>query len=177
MKRSVIFDNSTIGWSALAALVLVSCSGKAIVDGSGGSTTSSTTSSTGGQGGSQGDCSERIGSVLCDSLPPSCPPGQFPVSDGSCWTGKCLDCVDGCQSDTDCVVVRACGCNYHEGCQWAETSFRAALLDSCIRTTQQQCTSDCPSSFCNGDNCPWCDADYAECINGACRSIVDHMCM
>jgi len=161
-----------VGWVALAALLWVACSGKAAVDdGTGGSTASSS-----GQGGSSGSCDERILPVACNDLPPECAEGRFPESDGSCWTGECLDCVDGCQRDSDCVVVRACGCYYHEGCSWAETSYRAALLDECVRPVTEQCTVDCPASFCNGSNCPWCDADDADCINGVCQEIVNHMC-
>lgn len=163
-----------VGWVALVALLWLACSGKAAVDdGTGGSTASTSASS--GQGGSTG-CDERIVPVACNELPPDCPDGQFPASDGSCWTGACLDCLDGCQRDSDCVVVRACGCFYHEGCSWAETSYRAALLDECVRPVTEQCTVDCPASFCNGSTCPWCDADGAECVNGVCQEIINHMC-
>ncbi len=124
------------------------------------------------------DCSERIRPVACRAAPPECPSGQFPATepDGSCWTGDCLDCIDGCQDDTECVVVRACGCFYHEGCQWAESVYRAELLDPCMRALSEGCPSDCSEETCDELECPWCDADWAGCQDGYCYSVVNHEC-
>ncbi|MBW2528602.1 MAG: hypothetical protein JRI23_30795 [Deltaproteobacteria bacterium] len=121
-------------------------------------------------------CQSRIGTVSCRAEPPECGPGQFPASDGTCWTGQCLDCVDGCESSADCVVVRACGCSYHEGCSFAETRYRAERLDSCVRFDDRPCTADCSEAICGSFDCPWCDADAAACEAGRCVSVVDHVC-
>ncbi len=151
------------GASAVLALAgVVACSGSAVVDGPHGSSPS--------------DCAGRVLEVACRAEPPICPTGQFPASDGNCWTGKCLDCIDGCQQDSDCVVVEACGCYYHEGCSWAETSFRAKLLYACYRLPGEKCTADCPQSHCEQLTCPWCSADGAKCENGSCKSVVSHPC-
>ena len=123
-----------------------------------------------------GDCAGRIGQVSCRAEPPDCGPNEFPASDGVCWTGECLDCIDGCQRNDECVVVEACGCSYHEGCSWAETVFRAELLDPCIRAGAEICTTTCPSSVCSALDCPWCNADGAECRAGRCGAIVSHEC-
>jgi hypothetical protein len=93
-----------------------------------------------------------------------------------CWTGECLDCVDGCQSNDDCVVVEACGCSYHEGCSFAETAYRAARLDSCVRYGDGVCTSDCAATVCSDFECPWCDADGAICEDGRCVAVISHPC-
>ncbi len=145
-----------------SAATLAACSGTAVVDDP--------------DGGSPTDCAARVLEVACRADPPACPTGQFPASDDNCWTGKCLDCIDGCQKDSDCVVVEACGCTYHEGCSWAETSFRAKLLDACYRLPGEQCTASCPQSHCEQLDCPWCDADAAKCEDGTCKSVVSHPC-
>lgn len=166
MRRAAVAMVGLALWAAGA--VLAACSGSAVVDGAPG-----TGGSTNGQG-----CAERIREVACRALPPECPADQFPAAmpDGSCWTGECLDCVDGCQDDSDCVVVRACGCSYHEGCSWVESRYRAALLPLCVRPSGEACTSSCSSEMCGQFDCPWCDADGAECVNGHCETIVDHEC-
>ncbi len=133
-------------------------------------------------------CPERIIEPACNALPPECPEGYFPGSDGMCWTGQCLHCIDGCQSDEDCVAVQVCGCGYHEGCGWAETRFRFALeTDSCIQLITSPCPGacwdvlDCPPA-CGEDVpprcCGWCDPpDDTECQGGECVEIITHMCM
>ncbi|MCY0989420.1 hypothetical protein OV203_19930 [Nannocystis sp. ILAH1] len=45
------------------------------------------------------DCGE----VVCDALPPDCPPGTLPgVSDQLCWTGACVPVIS-------CWTVPSCG--------------------------------------------------------------------
>ncbi|MFH1437313.1 MAG: hypothetical protein ABIJ56_16515 [Pseudomonadota bacterium] len=134
-------------------------------------------------------CPERILPVSCDSIPPDCPPGYFPEVEGGCWSGKCLHCIDGCQSDDDCVAIQVCGCWYHEGCGWAETKYRFNLeTDECIQLITSECPMDCGGddyecpSGCSGEGdyrcCGWCDPpDDTECVDGACIEIIDHMCM
>ncbi|MFH1435712.1 MAG: hypothetical protein ABIJ56_08360 [Pseudomonadota bacterium] len=132
-------------------------------------------------------CPERILPALCPALPPDCPEGYFPVSDGTCWTGACLHCIDGCLSDGECVALQVCGCGYHEGCGWAETTFRFELeTDECIRPIDQACPGACHDSeecppVCeedpNGRCCGWCDPpDDTQCVDGACEEIINHMC-
>jgi len=103
-----------------------------------------------------------------------------------CWTGECLDCMDGCQADGDCVVVRSCGCSYHEGCSWAVTVYRQALeTDACNVGPRSPCPDGCPTGACptaceEGQTdhcCDWCDYDRAECVEGRCQGVVEHMCM
>ncbi len=133
-------------------------------------------------------CPERIREVACDATPPDCPEGFFPGSDGACWTGECLHCVNGCQSDDECVGVTYCGCGYHEGCGWAETVFRLdSETDPCIVdiADSDSCPDTCPIScppVCEDDPndrcCAWCDPpDGARCENGICVEILTHMCM
>ena len=152
----------------LITATMAACSGSAVVDGAPG---------TGGSTSASG-CAERIREVTCRAEPPKCPADQFPAAmpDGSCWTGECLDCIDGYQDDADCLVVEACGCYHHEGCRWAESRYRAALLPACVRISGETCTSACSSEVCGQLDCPWCDADGAECDDGTCRSIVSHEC-
>jgi hypothetical protein len=130
-------------------------------------------------------CPERIGVVECAAAPPDCEDGTFPAAAGGCWTGECLDCIDGCQDHAECVVVVSCGCGYHEGCSWAVTTFRQALeTDECNVVLGSACFDDCPSSLCPGQCegeqrdhcCGWCDYDRAECTDGVCVGIVEHMC-
>jgi hypothetical protein len=155
---------SVAGNLLLLGGAMASCSGQATIDGTG-------TGTAHGAG-----CTERVLPVACRAEPPVCPADQFPASDGTCWTGECLDCIDGCQRDSDCVVVRACGCSYHEGCAWAETTYRAALLEPCIVSGGATCTSQCSAAVCGSLDCPWCDADDAECTSGSCASVVNHTC-
>ena len=149
------------------ALALLGCGGKAVIDGSPGA---------GGTGVAQ-SCPERILPVACRANPPDCPAGQFPAAmpDGTCWTGECLDCVDGCQRNDDCMVVEACGCSYHEGCSWAQSRFRAPL-SLCIRQSGEICTVECAPDVCEHLECPWCNADGAECVAGTCQAVIAHMC-
>lgn len=44
------------------------------------------------------DCSSD---VLCDSLPPDCPPGKLPGITGGCWSGACVPAVS-CDKVPDC---------------------------------------------------------------------------
>ncbi|MBZ5714026.1 hypothetical protein [Nannocystis pusilla] len=44
------------------------------------------------------DCSSD---VLCDSLPPDCPPGKLPGVTGGCWSGACVPAVS-CDKVPDC---------------------------------------------------------------------------
>ncbi len=156
----------TLGVSFVAVgFISGACSGSAVIDGHG----------AGASSGEQG-CSDRILPVTCRAEPPDCAAGEFPASHGTCWTGECLDCVDGCQSNDDCVIVEACGCYYHEGCSWAETRYRADRLDPCIRAPGETCSADCPSDVCGALDCPWCTADVAQCDNGRCRGVVNHEC-
>lgn len=131
-------------------------------------------------------CPERVSEVVCDAEPPECDEGFFPAVEEGCWTGQCLDCIDGCQTDEDCVAVMVCGCSYHEGCSWGETVYRLDLeTNECIVPRGEACIDDCPILPCPepcGSEltercCDWCDVDYAVCDGGACRGITDHMCM
>ena len=159
------------GWAGAGAVLLLAtgaaCSARSSIDGP----------SPGSAGGTAADlCHQRIGTVSCRAAPPECAAGQFPASDGVCWTGECLDCIDGCETSEDCVVVEACGCSYHEGCSFAATRYRAEQLDSCVRFGDGLCASDCSPSVCGEFECPWCDADGASCEAGRCAAVVSHVC-
>ncbi len=132
-------------------------------------------------------CPERILPVPCDSLPPECPEDYFPASDGACWTGACLHCIDGCQDSDECMPVQYCGCGYHTGCGWAETIYRYALeTDPCIQPAHGACPGACQDVFscppeCTGESnyrcCGWCDPpDGAVCVDGVCTGTIDFPC-
>lgn len=127
-------------------------------------------------------CPERILEVSCDTPPPDCPDGSFPAvdPDESCWTGRCVDCVDGCQQDEDCQLTQACGCAYHETCIWAETILRFALRsDECIVVSAKAptaCPDGCPTGECPPECEAWCAPDRTECRDGECQGIIEHMC-
>lgn len=133
------------------------------------------------------ECPERIGPIACDAMPPDCAPDTFPATDGWCWTGECLDCERGCQSDADCVGVKVCGCGYHEGCGWAESLYALRLeSDPCIVSIAADCPADCRPDVCPqpcaSDSeyrcCGWCDPpDSARCQDGLCVEVLTHMCM
>ncbi|HEY8379218.1 MAG TPA: hypothetical protein VIK91_22145 [Nannocystis sp.] len=43
--------------------------------------------------------------VLCDALPPNCPPGQLPSVSGACWSGQCAP-VEACDWAPDCATCQ-----------------------------------------------------------------------
>ena len=52
------------------------------------------------------ECDTRV--VTCRSLPPACPPGQVPVTSGTCWAGYCVK-PSACRSLKDCTDCPADG--------------------------------------------------------------------
>jgi hypothetical protein len=193
-------DRSTRPWLALAAvfvgLVLAAGCGRAVgmtersdggnsyAEGSDATTETDAgmpEADSGTNGYPEVTCPERVLPALCRALPPECPSGTFPASDGLCWTGHCVDCIDGCQNDSECVVVHACSCSGHDGCAWVQSAARHALeTNRCFATPEEGCDDDCPIESCpdtwdcgEGEPCcSWCSPNEAVCSDaGVCTPV------
>jgi hypothetical protein len=109
----------------LACALLAACGGKVAVDSGGGTHTLSSGGAggvgTGGTGGT-GAVACNPGGVLCESLPPTCLPGQVPSVVAGCW-GPCVGILS-CATEPDCSFCQTGFCAEYQS--WT-TEFRCVL--------------------------------------------------
>jgi hypothetical protein len=115
----------------------------------------------------QAVCDARTGTVQCTETPqPDCEDGMFPFSDGTCWTG-CRECIDWCESDSDCIEVKACPSTSPN----VITKYRLMYLDEpCVVELNEECVEYCESGTSLELGDPPGDFGYGgiQCENGRC---------